>query len=46
MKTNGREEILKLPFVFLINKKDKKVGDLVNVFVYDNTQGTLIGRVE
>lgn len=24
----------------------QKIGDLVNVFVYDNTQGTLLGRVE
>lgn len=27
-------------------QEGQKVGDLVNVFVYDNTQGTLIGRVE
>lgn len=27
-------------------QEGQKIGDLVNVFVYDNTQGTLIGRVE
>lgn len=27
-------------------QEGQKVGDLVNVFVYDNTQGTLIGRGE
>ncbi|AFR35164.1 tRNA (N6-isopentenyl adenosine(37)-C2)-methylthiotransferase MiaB [Riemerella anatipestifer] len=27
-------------------KEGQKVGDLVSVFVYDNTQGTLLGRVD
>lgn len=27
-------------------QEGQKIGDVVNVFVYDNTQGTLIGRVE
>lgn len=27
-------------------QEGQKIGDLVNVFVHDNTQGTLIGRVE
>ncbi|NHW59680.1 TRAM domain-containing protein, partial [Escherichia coli] len=27
-------------------KEGQKVGDIVSVFVYDNTQGTLLGRVD